>query len=145
VKVNISESYSLSNLKPVFTLSKGATLFENRVVQKSGELSKTFLSPVNYEVLSEDESTLKNYKVEVSQVIDPPLFYKKDAVCYARGAIKIVSKREGTTVQVTSNGKTIATKQIINGEALFPELNAGSYIATVGNEWKIINILLKER
>jgi hypothetical protein len=145
VKVNISESYPLTNLKPVFTLSKGASLFENRILQKSGEVIKNFSSAITYEVLSEDESTLSNYKVNVSQVTDPTLFYKKDAVCYARGAIKIVSKQEGTTVQVTSNGKTVATKQIINGVALFSELNAGSYIATVGNEWKIINILLKER
>jgi len=145
VKVNISESYPLTNLNPVFTLSKGASLFENRILQKSGEVNKNFSSAITYEVLSEDESTLSNYKINVSQVTDPTLFYKKDAVCYARGAIKIVSKREGTSVQVTSNGKTVATKQITNGEALFTDLNAGSYIATVGNEWKIINILLKER
>lgn len=145
VKVNISESYPLNNLKPVFTLSKGASLLENRIIQKSGDANKNFSSPVTYEVLSEDESTLNNFKINVSQVIDPPLFYKKDAVCYARGAIKIVSKREGSSVQVTSNGKTVATKQITNGEALFPELDAGSYIATIGNDWKIINILLKEK
>jgi hypothetical protein len=145
VKVNISESYPLTNLKPVFTLSKGASLLENRITQKSGDSNKDFSSAVTYEVLSEDESILNIFKVNVSQVIDPPLFYKKDAVCYARGAIKIISKREGSTVQVTSNGKTVATKQITNGEALFPELDAGSYIATIGNDWKIINILLKER
>jgi hypothetical protein len=78
-------------------------------------------------------------------VIDPPLFYKKDAVCYAAGAIKIVSKREGSTVQINSNGKVIANKQIINGEALFPNLGAGSYIATIGNDWKMITILMKDK
>ena len=145
IKVNISESYSLSNLKPSFILSKGASLFENRIIQNSGDLFKNFVSPITYEVLSEDESTLKNYKVEVSQVIDPPLFYKKDAVCYAPGAIKIVSKREGSTVQINSNGKVIANKQIINGEALFPNLGAGSYIATIGNDWKMITILMKDK
>ena len=145
VKVNISESYPLSNLKPIFTLSKGASLLENRIIQKSGDLFKNFVSPVNYEVLSEDESTLRNYKVEVSQSIDPTLFYKKDAVCYAPGAIKIVSKREGSEVQITSNGKSIANKKIINGEALFSNLSAGAYVATIGSEWKLINILMKEK
>lgn len=145
VKVNISESYSLSNLKPIFTLSKGASLFENRIIQNSGDLFKNFVSPVIYEVLSEDESTLKNYKVEVSKVNAPTLFYKKDAVCYAPGAIKIISKQEGSDVQITSNGKTIANKKIINGEALFPNLGSGSYIATIGSEWKLINILMKEK
>jgi hypothetical protein len=145
VSINISESFSLNALKPVFTLSKGASLFENRVLQTSGENIKNFSSAISYEVLSEDESTLKNFKVEVRQSIDPPLFYKKDAVCYAPGAIKIVSKREGSTVQITSNGKTLASKQIINGEALFSNLSAGSYIATIGNDWKLINILMKDK
>ena len=145
VQVNISESYSLTKLKPVFTLSSGATLFDNGVLQVSGETLKNFSSSVNYQVLSADESTIRNYKVNVTQVTDRTLFYKKDAVCYAPGAIKVVSKREGASVQVTSNGKTIATKQIINGEALFPNLNAGSYIATLGNEWKIINIIVKDK
>jgi len=143
VKVNISESYSLSNLKPVFTLSKGAILFENRVVQKSGELVKSFLTPITYEVLSEDESTLKNYKIDVSQVLEPTLFYKKDAVCSLLGVIKVVSKREGKDVVLSSNGKTVSTKKIVNGEALFPDLGVGSYIATVGSEWKSIIILSK--
>jgi hypothetical protein len=145
VKINISESYPTTNLKPVFTLSKGANLFKNRVLQKSGEITENFSSAITYEVLSEDESTLNTYKVSVSQATDPTLFYKKNAVCYARGAIKVVSKQEGALVQIASNGKTIATKKITNGEALFPNLNQGSYIATLGNEWKLINIVLKER
>jgi hypothetical protein len=145
VKINISETYPLLNLKPVFILSKGATLFENGILQKSGEVTKNFSSVISYDVLSEDESVLNNYKVSVSQVINPTLFYKKDAVCYARGGIRVVSKQEGALVQVTSNGKTVASKQITNGEAIFTELIVGSYIATLGNDWKIINILLKEK
>ncbi|HET8828021.1 MAG TPA: hypothetical protein VFM79_01710 [Pelobium sp.] len=145
VKVNISESYPLTNLKPVFTLSKGANLFKNRVLQKSGEVTENFSSPITYEVLSEDESTLNSYTVNVSQSTNPTLFYKKDAVCYARGAIKVVSKQEGASVKVAINGKIVATKPITNGEALFLNLNAGSYIATLGNEWKLINIRLKEK
>ncbi len=144
-KINISESYSLKTLKPVFTLSAGASLFKNKVLQKSGEVTDDFSSEVTYEVLSEDESLLKTYKVNVAQSTDPTLFYKKDAVCYAKGAIKVTSKREGALVQVTSNGKTISSKQIVNGQALFLDLAEGSYIATLGNEWKIINIALKTK
>lgn len=145
VRINISESHPLNALKPVFTLSKGANLFKNKVLQKSGELTESFLTAINYEVLSEDESNLKNYTVNVSHSADPTLFYRKNAVCYARGAIKVVSKKEGTEVKVTSDGKTVATKKITNGEALFSELNAGSYIATIGNEFKVINILMKDK
>ncbi len=144
-KINISESYSLKTLKPVFTLSAGASLFKNRVLQKSGEVTDDFSSEVTYEVLSEDESTLKTYKVNVSQSADPTLFYKKDAVCYAKGAIKVVSKHEGALVQITSNGKTVSSRQIVNGQTIFTDLNEGSYIATLGNEWKIVNIALKTK
>lgn len=145
VKMNISESNPLNNLKPVFTLSKGANLYKNRVLQKSGEVTDNFSSAITYEVLSEDESTLKTYTVNVGQSAEPTLFYRKNAVCYARGAIKVVSKNEGATVKLTSDGKTVASKQITNGQALFPELNAGSYIATIGNEFKVINITLKDK
>lgn len=145
VKINISESYPLNNLKPIFTLSKGANLFKNKVLQKSGEITESFLTAIHYEVLSEDESNLKSYTVNVSHTTDPTLFYRKNAVCYARGAIKVVSKKEGAEVKVTSDGKTIATKKIINGEAFFGELNAGSYIATIGSEFKVINILMKDK
>ena len=145
VKINISDTYPLLNLKPVFTLSKGATLFENGILQKSGEVAKNFSSVISYDVLSEDESVLNNYKVLVSQIAATTLFYKKDAVCYAHGGIRVVSKQEGAMVQVTSNGKTIASKPITNGEAIFTDLVVGSYIATLGNDWKIINILLKDK
>lgn len=145
VKVGISQSYPLTDLKPVYTLSKGAILLKNRVAQKSGEIIENFSSSVNYQVLSEDESTLNNYNVSVSATTDPTLYYKKDAVCYAAGAIKVVSKQEGIPVSVTSNGTTIATKSIINGEATFTDLDADSYIVTLDKEFKIINILLKDK
>lgn len=143
VNINILDNYSKTNLKPVFTLSKGASLFENGVLQKSGEAIKNFTSMITYEVLSEDESALSNYKVNVTQISNPTLFYKMDAVCYARGAIKVVSKQEGALVNVTSNGLIIGTKKIANGEALFTGLNAGGYVATLGTESKVINIILK--
>ncbi|RCH55712.1 hypothetical protein DJ568_07450 [Mucilaginibacter hurinus] len=143
VKVNIAAGHPITGLKPVFTLSKGATLFKNRIIQKSGEVTEDFSSSITYDVLSEDESTLHTYKISVTQAATPTLFYKKDAVCYAGGAIKIVSQQEGASVRITSNGKTVATKQISNGEALFLNLDSGSYVATVGNEWKRINIHLK--
>jgi hypothetical protein len=78
-KVTIYEGNDLSNLTPVFTFSKGANLFKNRLVQKTGTTADNFKGPVTYEVLSEDESTLSTYTVNVTQVPVPPMFYKKDA------------------------------------------------------------------
>jgi hypothetical protein len=73
------------------------------------------------------------------------LFYKKDAVCYARGAIKVTSKQEGAIVKLSANGALIASKQIVKGEALFTELNVGTYVAALGNDLKTIAINLKDK
>jgi len=142
---SIYDTYDLKTLKPIFTLSKGGKLLKNRIVQKSGEITDNFSSTINYEVLSEDESSLNNYTITVNQISAPTLFYKKDAVCYAGGVIKVASKQEGVSVIMTSNGKTLSTKQITNGEAIFTDLDTDSYIVSIGNEWKLINIILKEK
>ena len=139
INLNISESYSLNSLIPVFTLSKGASLFKNQILQKSGVTASNFSSPVIFDVLSEDESTLTTYTVSVTQSPDPPLFYKKDAVCTTLGAIKVVSKRIGI-VKLSNNGKEIGSKSLTNGEAIFSGLISGTYIATVGNDFKVITI-----
>jgi hypothetical protein len=143
VKINISESFPLANLTPVFTISKGASLLKNRVIQTSGSVANNFTAPVIYEVLSEDESTLSTYTVNVTQSLDPPLFYKKDAICVALGAIKVVSKREGNVAQLSYNGKQIDSKPITNGEAIFTGLLSGTYVATIGSDFKVIVINLK--
>lgn len=143
--ITLYDSYDLSVLKPVFTLSKGGKLLKNRIEQKSGEITDNFSTTISYEVLSEDESNLSRYIVVVKQTGTPPLFYKKDAVCSAGGVIKVVSNQEGALVVLTANGKTVTTKPIANGEVLFSDLSTNSYIVTLGNEWKLINIILKEK
>jgi hypothetical protein len=143
VKISISESFLLSNLTPLFTLSKGAVLYKNRVVQSSGTTTNNFTAPVIYEVLSEDESTLTAYTVSVTQTPDPPLFYKKDANCSTLGAIKVVSKREGNVVTLSYNGKQVASKFVTNGEAIFLDLSSGTYVATIGNDLKVVVINYK--
>ena len=142
-KVTIYEGNSLGNLTPVFTLSKGANLFKNRLVQKTSTTADSFTGPVTYEVLSEDESTLSTYTVNVTQILAPPLFYKKDAVCTTLGAIKVSSKREGSTVNLSLNGKPIDTRVITNGEASFLNLASGTYVATILTDSKVIVINIK--
>lgn len=143
VKVAILEGNTVSNLTPVFTLSKGANLYKNRLVQKTNTTTDSFTGPVTYEVLSEDESTLSTYTVNVIQVPVPPMFYKKDAVCNTLGAIKVVSKKEGSTVSLTFNGKPSESKVITNGEASFLNLFSGTYVATIGTDSKVIIINIK--
>lgn len=143
ITISLYDKYDITALKPVFVLSKGGKLFKNRVVQKSGESTDNFSSGITYEVLSEDESSLSRYEVSVHTLTTPTSFYKKDAVCNAGGAIKVLSPQEGASVVISSHGMTISTKQIANGEAVFTNLSSDSYIVTIGNEWKLINILLK--
>lgn len=145
VTISLYDSYDLTTLKPVFTLSKGGKLLKNRITQKSGENTDNFTAAITYDVLSEDESSLSSYTVVVNQTGTPTSFYKKDAVCSAGGVIKVVSNQEGASVLLTANGKTVSTKPITNGEVIFSDLSTNSYILTIGNEWKLINILLKEK
>lgn len=140
VKVTVLEGNTIGNLTPVFTLSKGANLYKNRLVQKTSTTADSFTSPVTYEVLSEDESTVTTYTVNVTQIASPTLFYKKDAVCNTLGAIKVVSKKEGVTVNLSLNGKPTDTRVITNGEASFLNLVSGTYVATIGSDSKVIVI-----
>ena len=144
VKVGISESNPLASLTPVYVLSNGAKLFKNRIVQSSGTTSMSFIAPVNYEVLSEDESTLSNYTVEVTPTQDTPLFfYKKDAVCYEGGVVKVVFPVEKENIVLSREGVSLSTQTITNGQAIFSNLTEGTYIINVRGILKEIKINLK--
>ena len=144
VKMGISESNPLASLTPVYVLSNGAKLFKNRIVQSSGTTSMSFIAPVNYEVLSEDESTLSNYTVEVTPTQDTPLFfYKKDAVCYEGGVIKVVFPVEKENIVLSREGISLSTQTITNGQAIFSNLTEGTYIINVRGILKEIKINLK--
>ena len=130
----------MDKLTPVFTLSKGANLYKNKVLQTTGTTADNFTTPLVYEVLSEDESTLASYTINVVQ---SSLFYKKDAVCSTLGAIKVASKREGETVTLSYNGNLKESKKITSGEAVFLNLISGTYVATIGDEYKVIVVNLK--
>ncbi|MFM1877756.1 MAG: hypothetical protein RLZZ241_622 [Bacteroidota bacterium] len=145
VNITLFDSYDITKLKPVFTLSKGGKLFKSRVAKLSGSFTEDFTAPIVYEVLSEDESSLSTYQVTVSQAKTPTLFYKKDAVCYAGGAIKVVSNQEGALVEITNNGILKFTQKVTNGQVLFDNLESDTYFVTIGDEYKIINILLKTK
>lgn len=136
VTVNLNNSFDLSNLSPEFTLSEGATLYKNGQEQKSAQKSDDFTSEVTYSVLSEDESTLNTYSVVVYQ----NTFYKKDAVCYAGGAIKVVSNQEGALVELISDGNSRYTGTISNGLVEFTDLENTNYTVTIGSQVKKIGI-----
>lgn len=143
VKVGISQGNSLANLTPVYVLSNGARLYKNRILQSSGTTSMSFSAPVTFEVLSEDESTLVKYTVEVTPMLVPAVFYKKDVVCYEGGVIKVMFPVEKENVVLTKGGVTLSTQIITTGQAIFSNLTAGTYQISVGGNLKEIKINLK--
>ena len=143
VKLGISQGNALTDLTPVYVLSNGARLFKNRTLQSSGTTSMSFIAPVTFEVLSEDESTLVKYTVEVTPTLVPAVFYKKDVVCYEGGVIKVLFPIEKENVVLTKGGVTLSTQIINTGQAIFSNLTEGTYQISVGGNVKEIKINLK--
>jgi hypothetical protein len=143
VKLGISQGNPLTDLTPVYVLSNGARLYKNRTLQSSGTTSMSFSAPVTFEVLSEDESTLVSYTVEVTPTLVPAVFYKKDEVCYEGGVIKVLFPIEKENVVLTKGGVTLSTQSITAGQALFSNLTEGTYQISVGGNVKEIKINLK--
>ena len=74
----------------------------------------------------------------------PPIFYKRNAVCYNGGEIKVEYSIAGTAVVINFNGRQIATKNISNGEVIFSDLERGTYVVEAANVVKVVNIDLDE-
>jgi len=134
----------LSKTNSVFELSPGAKLFMNSTEITSGENSIDFTNPIQFNVLSEDRSVLKAWNVLVNLSYGTATFYKKDAVCYAGGVIKVEFTENGEDVLLIRNGITLATKSIINGEAIFSNLETGTYKVRVGGNVKNVSINVKQ-
>ena len=76
--------------------------------------------------------------------VDPPLFYKRDAVCYNGGQIKVEYEIEGTNVIVNFQGSQLDTDTISGGEVIFTDLERGTYVLEIANFVKVVNIGLDE-
>ena len=74
----------------------------------------------------------------------PPIFYKKNAVCYNGGAIKIEYEINGTNAILNFNGRLLNSQDISGGEAIFTNLERGTYVVEIANVVKVINIDLDE-
>ena len=127
-------------MNSVFTLSTGATAYIGTAQQIAGANSTNFTNPVVYRVLSEDQSVLKEWTVSTQP---PIIYYRKNVVCYAKGAIKVVYPWDGASVALQFNGQTVASQTITNGETTFTNLNAGVYKVITLGVVKEINIIQK--
>jgi hypothetical protein len=62
-------------------------------------------------------------------MINPVIsYFKKNAVCYAEGVIKVLHSKSGEVIILESNATVVASKVIENGQVIFENLKAGKYI-----------------
>ncbi|MEW7279839.1 hypothetical protein ABW636_14695 [Aquimarina sp. 2201CG1-2-11] len=140
----VDNSDDISNLNSMFTMSPGAKLYVGTTEQKSGESLMDFSTPVAFRVVSEDQSVLKEWTVNVKQTSGDIVYYKKDAVCYQGGAIKLVSTRNNEEVSLLKDGIAFSKQTITNGETIFSNLETATYLVQIGNISKEIIINKKE-
>ncbi|MFB9076324.1 hypothetical protein ACFFLS_19365 [Flavobacterium procerum] len=134
---------NVSTLNALFDLSPGAKLFIGTSNKISGSNSIDFTNPVQFQVLSQDQSVLKQWTVTVK--LGTALFYKKDAVCYAGGVIKVLYDENEVATELTKDGVKILTQNIQNGQTVFNNLEAGKYNVSVGGTTKEIVINQKQQ
>lgn len=107
-------------------------------------------SPVVIEITTTDNDASSNEEDSEEEEngettpATPPIFYKRNAVCYNGGGIKVEYATAGTTVAINLNGRQIASKSINNGEVIFSDLERGTYVVEAANVVKVINIDLDE-
>lgn len=110
------------------------------------------LSDISIEVITTDNDASGNEDndddddnpEEPEEEVEPPLFYKRDAVCYNGGQIKVEYEVNGTNVIVNFQGSRIDSDSISGGEVIFTDLERGTYVLEIANFVKVINIGLDE-
>jgi hypothetical protein len=137
---------NLESLNAVFELSTGARLLKGGAVVVSGNNALDFSSPIAFQVISEDESNLEEWTITVSYNADigDVTLYKKNAVCYKGGAIKVASTVSGSEVTLFKDLTAYAAQNIVNGETIFTNLESGNYTVKINSFEKAIIINLKE-
>lgn len=133
---------NVTTLNALFELSPGAKLFIGTSNKISGSNSIDFTNPVQFQILSEDQSVVKQWTVTVK--LGSAVFYKKDAVCYAGGVIKVLYDENEVKADLTKDGVKISSQNIQNGQAVFNDLQTGKYIVSVGGTDKEIVINQKQ-
>lgn len=140
ITISLSKGQDLKALNANFVLSTGATVYIGSEKQVSGSNTLDFTNPIVFNVLSEDQSQIKQWTVVVKTPSGIGTYYKKDAICYEGGAIKVLYPIENEVVALSRGGIAINSLPITNGQALFINLNAGVYKVSVGQDFKEITI-----
>lgn len=144
ITLDVDFGVDIASLSALFDLSAGAKLFIGTVNQISGNNNMDFSNPLQVHVLSEDQTVLKQWEITVNKSLGTATYYKKDAVCYTGGVIKVLFTENEVEVLLIKDGATFATQTINNGEAIFSNLEVGEYQVKVSGNNKEIVINLKQ-
>lgn len=142
--LDLNNDVDVTALNALFELSFGSKLYLGTESQLPGNNSIDFSNPVQFQVLSEDQSVLKQWLVTVNLSVGTVTYYKKDAVCYQGGAIKLLYSGNEIEAVLSIDGAELAKQTIHNEEAIFTNLEVGTYRIKVGGNVKEITINLKE-
>lgn len=143
ISIYLNKGQDITALNATFGLSAGASVYIGTENIISGNNSLNFANPIVFNVLSEDQSVMKQWTVVVTQASGNATYYKKDAVCYEGGTIKVLFPAEKEEVVLSIGGIILSTQTINNGQAIFSNLSEGTYRASVGGNFKEILINLK--
>ena len=135
IDVLVPANTDVANLVSNFTSSNNSTVFVNKVAQISGVSAQNFTSPVIYQVLSEDESILKEYVVIVSkEVIVSDL-----TINLSTTANRIVAQNP-VTIQLTTNEEVL---QVIYEDFTLTNVAIQSIIKVDATNYTINLVALK--
>jgi hypothetical protein len=139
ITLDVDFGVDIASLNALFDLSAGAKLFIGTINQISGNNNMDFSTPLQVHVLSEDQTVLKPWEITVNKSLGTATYYKKDAVCYIGGVIKVLFTENEVEVLLIKDGATFAAQTINNGEAIFSNLGVGKYQVKVsGNNKEIV-------
>jgi hypothetical protein len=141
ITFNLATYEEINALTINFSLSTGASLFKG-ITEISPSTILDFTDPIVFKVISEDQSASETWTAKV--IVGPPeaIYYKKDALCYEGGFIKVLFPIEGKEV-LLEKGAASKTKIITDGQVIFDDLNEGTYQIRINASSKNINIQLK--
>jgi hypothetical protein len=145
ITIYLDQAQDKTALNANFLLSTGASVYIGTVKQVSGANELDFTNPIVFNVLSEDQSIIKQWTIVVKTASqENRTYYKKDAVCYEGGAIKVLFPIENEEVFLSVGGIFVDKQIINNGEVVFNNLNEGTYSISVAGNFKEIIINLKK-
>jgi hypothetical protein len=144
ITIFLNKDQNITSLNSIFDLSIGASIYIGTEKQISGVNALDYTNPIDFQVVSQDQTVVKQWKIIVKKALANAIYYKKEAVCYEGGVLKIEFPIENEMVVLTKEGLIISTQLIANGQTIFSNLNAGTYKISVGGNFKEIIINLKK-